>query len=268
MTANMDTPHTSASSSEQAAPAECTNCDAALACGMAYCPKCGQSTRVARITLREIGDEFMHVLVHVDRSALSLIRQLLTKPGIVAAEYIAGKRKRYFGPFGFLVVTVALASALIAITGFHAVLTPSDQADDVPNRAAAILQRHINLVYFAEVPLLAALCWIMGLRRRPRFNYAEYLVIASYTSGLHMLFFALLVIPGWFVLRSRPAIAMDLYFAYLPVWPLYFAFAFAQFLGTPRLWSAIKGFIAVIAALPATLYAVSLIANTYVKIFH
>jgi hypothetical protein len=247
----------------------CRNCNAAVAPDMAYCPKCGQAAAVPRLTLQEIGHDFMHAFMHVDRSALSLIRLLLTKPGIVAAEYIAGKRKRYFGPFGFLVITVALASAMIAISGFHVVFTLMNFQTVTPsplNQVAYFLQRHINLIFFAEVPVLAAFCRLMGLRNAARFNYAEYLVLASYTSGLHMVFFGLVVCPVWYVLKSRPAVAADLYLAYLPIWPLYFGYAFSQFLPGPRLWSGIKGVIAVVLAITATVFLVSLLSDTYVKI--
>lgn len=251
-------------------PGLCGNCDAAVGQDMTYCPKCGQAAVVPRLTLREIGDDFMHALVHVDRSALSLIRLLVSKPGIVAAEYISGKRKRYFGPFGFLVITVALASAMIAISGFHVVVTSlSSQTvtTGVPNQIADFLQRHINLIFFAEVPVLAAFCRAMGVRNRAHFNYAEYLVIASYTSGLHMLFFALIVVPVWYLLKDKPRVTADLYLAYLPIWPLYFGYAFSQFLPGPRLWSGFKGVIAVVLAITATIATISVLSDTYVKIF-
>ena len=39
------------------------------------------------------------------------------RPGHVAREYVEGKRKKYFGPFAFLVITVGLASLVVALTG-------------------------------------------------------------------------------------------------------------------------------------------------------
>ena len=109
---------TSAPSSEP-----CANCNTAVVPGQNYCPNCGQKAPTPRLTLREMGMEFVHALAHVDRSALSLIWQLLIRPGVVARDYVAGRRKRYFGPFAFLVVTVAFTSAVIAISGFQVVTT-------------------------------------------------------------------------------------------------------------------------------------------------
>jgi Protein of unknown function (DUF3667) len=93
--------------------------------------------------VHEIGAEFVHALAHVDRSALSLIWQLLVRPGVVARDNVAGKGKRYFESFAFLVVTVAFTSAVIAISGFQAVTS------DAPNEFASFLQQHINLLFFS-----------------------------------------------------------------------------------------------------------------------
>jgi Protein of unknown function (DUF3667) len=93
--------------------------------------------------VHEIGAEFVQALAHVDRNALSLIWQLPARPGVVARDYVASKRKRYFGPFAFLVVTVAFTSAVIAISGFQAVTS------DAPNDFASFLQQHINLLFFS-----------------------------------------------------------------------------------------------------------------------
>src|SRR6202021_3347348 len=127
----------------------CANCSTAIMPGQNYCPICGQKAPTTRLTLHDIGAEFVHALAHVDYSALALIWQLLIRPGVVARDYVSGKRKRYFGPFAFLVVTVAFTSAVIAISGFQAVTT------DAPNGLASFLQKHINLFFFVQGPPLA-----------------------------------------------------------------------------------------------------------------
>jgi hypothetical protein len=73
------------------------NCSTTILRGQNYCPNCGQKVPTPRLTLREMGMEFVRALAHVDRSALSLIWQLLIRPGVVARNYVAGERKRYFG---------------------------------------------------------------------------------------------------------------------------------------------------------------------------
>lgn len=213
------------------APEACRNCDAHVPPGQAYCGICGQKYVSDRLTLRQIGNDLLHAVMHVDRSALSLVRMLLLRPGNVALEYVQGKRKRYFGPFSFLVVVVAAASALIALTGFRAV------SSDSPNVVADFLQSHINLLMFAEVPLLAVFSRVLNMRAP--FNLAEHLVLAAYTSGMRVLFASLILIPFWFVFH--PANAVMVAVASLLIWALYFGFASSQFFQGRRASSWCKG---------------------------
>ena len=189
------------------------------------------------MSLREIGNDLLRALFHFDRSAFSLFRELLVHPGTVALNYVSGKRKRYFGPFAFLVVIVAIASAAIALSGFRMVYAPSQTA------GAEVLQtflaKHVNLMFFVEVPLLAAACRLLG--PRGRFNYAEYLVLASYTSGMRILLFVTALVSLWFTVGPSAAAVQRCYFVCLLVWFGYFGFAFSQFLPGRRWPTAFRG---------------------------
>jgi len=48
------------------------------------------------------------------------------------------------------------------------------------------LQQHINLLFFVECAAAGRRRRLMGIREP--FNYAEYLVLTSYSGGLHTLF--------------------------------------------------------------------------------
>jgi hypothetical protein len=231
------------------------NCNAAVGHGQIYCSMCGQRAHSPRLTLQEISKEFVHAVAHVDRSALSLILLLLVRPGTVALEYVSGKRKRYFGPFAFLVVSVAFTSAVIAISGFQVVTT------DVPNTVANFLQRHVNLMFFANVPLLALSCRLIGFRER--FNYAEYLVLASYTGAMHILYYSFVVVPVWYALHSHPVLMVRLFYLNLPIGPLYFAYGMYQFLPGRRLSSAAMGLLASLLAQAITFGLVTAVSISY-----
>lgn len=220
-------------------PEKCRNCDADVAPGQAYCGICGQKYVSDRLTLRQIGHDLLHAVIHVDRSALSLVRMLLLRPGNVAREYVQGRRKRYFGPFSFLVVVVAAASALIALTGFRAV------SSDRPSVVADFLQSHINLLMFAELPSLALLSRMLDVRAQ--FNLAEHLVLAAYTSSMRILLATLILIPFWYVFHPAHPATMAL--AALVIWALYFGFASSQFFQGRKLSSWSRGvLVAVLSA--------------------
>jgi len=232
-------------------PDKCRNCDAAVALGQAYCGLCGQKYATERLTLHEIGHDLLHAFIHVDRSALSLVQMLLVRPGTVALNYVKGKRKRYFGPFSFLVIVVAAASAVIALTGFRAVSA---------NRANVIvdfLQGHVNLLMFTEVPLLAGFSRLFDVRGC--FNFAEHLVLAAYTSSMRVVLATLIVIPFWYIFKpSNPALVA---LVSLAIWALYFGFAESQFLPGRAGLSWGKGFLTAVLASASMQGVLTLVAS-------
>ncbi len=164
------------------------------------------------------------------------LQLLPLRPGAVALDYVQGKRKRYFGPFSFLVIVVAGASAVIALTGFRAVYS------NTANVVADFFQTHMNLLMFADFPLLAAFSRLLDTRGC--FNFAEHLVLAAYTSSMRILVSTLIVIPYWFIFHpSQPFVVALVSQA---IWALYFGFAESQFLPGARVSSWGKGFLAVV----------------------
>jgi hypothetical protein len=217
-----------------AAPA-CRNCALPLAPAQRFCGSCGQRVIEGRLTMREIAHDFMHALLHVDHSIFSLIRALLTRPGHVARDYVDGRRKRYFGPFAFLVISVGVTSAIILVMGVQWFRPITDSA------AAGLLQRHMNVVSLLQIPLLAAACaWLFAGQKM---YFGEHLVLAAYSSGMRVLFLGLIETPliALFSLDSaNPWLAAT----YTSLWSAYFAVAALQFYRGNRAWTACKAIVA------------------------
>src|SRR5688572_33456539 len=116
--------------------------------------------------MRDIAHDFMHALTHADHSILALVRDLAYRPGHVAREYVEGRRKKYFGPLAFLVISVGLASFMVVLAGAH-FFTP------VPDDTIAnFLQQHINLIILLQMPLLAGVCALLFWNTK--LHYAEH----------------------------------------------------------------------------------------------
>lgn len=202
----------------------CLNCEAPLPADARFCAHCGQKSATHRLSLHDIGHEFWHALTHTDHSVIGLIKALLLRPGLVAAEFVAGHRKRYFNPFTFLVVAVGLSALVMAGTGFSGF-------QDLPGAVGQRLESNLNLFILAQVPLLAL--WSRLLFLRSGRNLAENLVLVAYCSGLRSVFFLLVVAPAVMALRTAdlgfPYWAQIL--VYLFFWVAYFGWASAQFHG-------------------------------------
>lgn len=223
----------------------CRNCAEPLEPGRKFCGACGQRADIQpRLTVREIAGDIVHAITHADHSIFALVRELVTRPGHVAREYISGQRKRHFGPWAFLLITVGLASAVILMTDVHW-FKPYSQSP-----AADFLQRHINFVILLQMPLLAAFCALLFWRER--LNYAEHLVLAAYASGFRQLYLALLETPLLALTRADTA-DPRLALIYYGVWFAYFAFAASQFYRGNRIWTACKAIAAAALAQLATI---------------
>lgn len=95
------------------APADtwCLNCGHALAPPGAFCPQCGQAP-AHRLSTAHVLHELLHVFTHADKGIFAFVPLVLLRPGRLVADYLAGRRKRHFNPFQFLLLGVGLATLL------------------------------------------------------------------------------------------------------------------------------------------------------------
>jgi hypothetical protein len=104
------------------APANCLDCAAPLAPGQRYCSQCGQAADTHRISLAHFAHDLGHELLHADRNVITLTAALARRPGEVVREYLAGRRKRWFNPFAYLLLVAALGT--LALQGISALTAP------------------------------------------------------------------------------------------------------------------------------------------------
>ena len=74
----------------------CRNCGAELS--GEFCAACGQRAIAPDPTLREFLHELAEEFLHWDGKLATTFRLLLTKPGALTTEYLAGRRIRYISP--------------------------------------------------------------------------------------------------------------------------------------------------------------------------
>jgi hypothetical protein len=163
----------------------CLNCGSQLTGN--YCAHCGQKAGTPRITFSYLAGEFLQAFAHADKGLLNLLRSLAVNPGRVAADYVEGRRKRYFNPFGFLTICIAISFPI-----YNLVKPPEDLpqpelenmqmipaelqllALNAKDRAQAVqhfFNKNINLISVFVAPYFAFMLWLF-FRRRKR-NIAE-----------------------------------------------------------------------------------------------
>jgi len=85
---------------------DCLNCGTIVQ--GRYCHKCGQENIVTHQSFLALTKHFIYDILHFDGKFFDTLRNLLFKPGIVAKEYISGKRGKYLDPIRMYLFTSAV----------------------------------------------------------------------------------------------------------------------------------------------------------------
>ena len=91
----------------------CPNCEAERA--GPYCQGCGQHHLEGRITLRLLWRGFAERFLKLERGLMGTFLAVLVRPGVVAREYVQGKRARYLNPLSYLFLGAALTLLLMPL---------------------------------------------------------------------------------------------------------------------------------------------------------
>ena len=90
----------------------CLNCNAVL--NGVYCSECGQRMQLRRLTMGALFNDFLHDLTDLDSRVWRTLIALLTKPGKLTNEFIAGRRTLYLPPFRlYLVLSLIFFSSSV-----------------------------------------------------------------------------------------------------------------------------------------------------------
>jgi hypothetical protein len=97
----------------------CPNCNQPLAAKDRFCRNCGQSTRDLKVPFKHLVLEALEGVFHIDNNIFRTIGALLFKPGLLTAEFIAGRRKRYVPPVRLYIFISFIFFLIIAVNPAH-----------------------------------------------------------------------------------------------------------------------------------------------------
>lgn len=205
----------------------CLNCDATLPEAARFCPRCSQRADTARLTLRDMMRDLLHAFVNIERGPLVFARALLTQPGVVAREYVQGRRRRHYGPFATLVVVAGFQALVVRWSGFQAL------SQLLSGASAELVYRNFNLLELVQLPLLAGACAL--LFRDARLRLPEHMVLVAYALSVRAA--AMMGALAVALLASVTAPTVGQRLAFLAAWCVYFGWAASQFYAGAR-WRA------------------------------
>ncbi|MXV51275.1 DUF3667 domain-containing protein [Pedobacter sp. HMF7647] len=156
-----------------------------------YCISCGQKLSVGRLSMHELTHETWHAFTHMDKGMIRLVSDLIVRPAIAYADYFSGKRKTYFSPVLFFILTAGILAVL-----YPYVFDFEDKVVHMNNQYGRELYHLTKYRAILLLPLETLLTW---LAFRKRFNFAEIVVFWLFALGLTY-FFRLILLPVYFPL--------------------------------------------------------------------
>ena len=189
----------------------CANCGRQVSTQYIYCSHCSQKLHGHRLSLGHLGHEVIHFLTHADKGIFHLIKNLAYRPGKVAREYVAGKRKTWFSPLNFFLIIIGVFVFVnsnfnpMEATSFKSLRASVNKIpnEEVRNRRLAKVERmekavqfmstKSNYVNMAMTPLIAFLFFVIFYKRG--YNYTEHLVANLYFAGFAAIFFIVIIAP-------------------------------------------------------------------------
>lgn len=188
---------------------QCKNCGEELL--NKYCPNCGQKANVGRITLGQLIRDLPHVVFHVDKGFLYNFFSLLRRPGPAIRDYLEGKRKPFFHPASYLVLSLVINYLVVKILNLHFYFE-DELASMQPLEAKAIKDydamqwwflEHTYIYILLAIPVSTLFIFIIMKLMKQSYNVAESAVIVLFTIAQGVLIQSSLYLCfGW--IKSGP----------------------------------------------------------------
>ncbi len=106
----------------------CKNCGAALS--GKFCSQCGQPDKHSDPTFHEFLHELVHEFLHLDGKIFATLKALILKPGLLSADYFAGRRAWCIGAVRLYLTFSVL---FFVVSGWHTGLRVLVDGKEVPD---------------------------------------------------------------------------------------------------------------------------------------
>ncbi len=206
-----------------------------------YCANCGQRSSVYKVTLKETFEDLADNLFSLSAPLITTIKNLFSNPGKILREYLGGKRKKYYKPVSFFILTTAIYLFLRWSIGFEIQgeinldQSTMDQVDpDSLTRARDFMFQNINSLAFFFVLSMSLMLKAFFFNK---YMFTEYVAVAFYLNGVYILFSAINIL---FIKYINPQIQ---YLAILFM-GVYFIYAMIRFFRDQPFWVSIKSVLA------------------------
>lgn len=211
----------------------CRNCNTPL--DGTYCPNCGQKTIDLERPLIELLKEIIHETFDIDGRAFRTLSTLLSRPGVLTSEFLAGHRRRYTPPFRlYLVISVLFFFVAMQLADQGVLLEQGQDPQSYAPGQAQFLGEDLPRLMFLLMPIFALLLKLAFIHRL----YFDHLIFSVHVhSAAYVVFGFMLPLERLASQHWLALVAQLLLMAYLL---LYFAIAVRRVYRSGWLSAALK----------------------------
>lgn len=218
-------------------PTYCKNCGTITE--DLYCAHCGQRSSVSKVTFSETFHDLTDNLFSLSAPLPVTFRELVLNPGAMLRDYLSGKRKKYYRPISFFILSTLVYLFIRWVIGFddyiEILVGGKEQKIDLELffHARDYMFQNIKSLAFILVLTLAI---FMKLFFGKQYTLAEYIAVSFYLNGLYSLLATLNLFYIQYINSKIQYLAMAVMCAY-------FVYAMISFFQNHRLRVGLKSFL-------------------------
>ncbi|MBA6155776.1 DUF3667 domain-containing protein [Tenacibaculum sp. S7007] len=159
----------------------CKNCEVTTL--GKYCNNCGQRTSIDEVSFKETFQDLVNGLFSINAPFFLTMKMLLINPGKLLREFLKGKRKIYYKPVSFFILTTILYLIVRSLINYDPMTTAGVKVDgEILAEAGKYMVKNINNIMFVFVFTLGVFLKIFFYKKN---TLAEFIAIAFYMIGVY-----------------------------------------------------------------------------------
>lgn len=164
-----------------------------------FCNRCGQSSKVQRISWNYLSKSIIDNIFQINYGFLFTVKTLLLSPGKSLKDFFLGKRKKFYKPFAFLLISSTVFLLSTKFIGNDTFV--DDFVNGLRNGANSSLKNSADFkildfftknqtyVFLIIVPIFSLASFLAF--KKNKYNFSEHLILNLYITGEQLLIYSL-----------------------------------------------------------------------------
>ncbi len=176
---------------------ECKNCGNKFEGN--FCNNCGQSAKVDRINWKYLVNSISENVLQIDKGFFYTAKILLLHPQKSLTDFFVGKRKRFFKPFAFLLISATILLILTKIVGSETFVDDflngynagfqDDPKESLNAKLTEFFTKNQTYIFLLSVPIFSIASFLSF--HKYKYNFSEHLILNLFITGEQLLIYSI-----------------------------------------------------------------------------